>query len=172
MASGSNEKPTCPVCHQADQVKTTEAAYNSGIAACAPPDMPTRQVSMFKYICSCMILIGICVFCIIVFIGGGASWPFVGQSVLLGITIVSILSTLGVSYYAFQQVVHGDNEASALFPAWDTAMAAWKNLYYCSRDGVVFDAKTNGVVSNEQLANLRDFKGQSGEIHPAALVSH
>src|SRR5439155_11363960 len=69
MATAASQKPLCPVCHQADQVKTTQAAYDSGVAKCAPPDMPTRRVSMLRYIAISAVLVGVCIFLIIVLVG-------------------------------------------------------------------------------------------------------
>jgi hypothetical protein len=51
--------------------------------------------------------------------------------------------------------VRGDTETTLRFPAWDRAMETWRNLYYCSRDDVVFDGRTQRTLSNEQLNNLR-----------------
>ncbi len=59
MASAENQKPTCPICDQSDQVKTMEAAYDLGVARCAPPDMPTRKISMMKYIIFGGVTVGI-----------------------------------------------------------------------------------------------------------------
>jgi hypothetical protein len=52
-------------------------------------------------------------------------------------------------------VVQGDAESTLRLPAWDQAMAKWRDLRYCSRDDVVFDPQTKNLVSNEQLAKLR-----------------
>ncbi|GCE10242.1 hypothetical protein [Tengunoibacter tsumagoiensis] len=172
MASAENAKPTCPVCHQADKVKTTQAAYNSGVTRCAPPDMPTKQVTMTSYISACMVLVGICVFLIIVFIGGlENNFPQPAMLALVITTIVCIITSLAVSYYAFQRVVRGDNEVSAYYPAWDKAMATWKNWYYCSRDEVVFDPQTNKVVSSDQLTKVREFRSQPDALK-TALAAH
>lgn len=156
MASADSTKPSCPVCNQSDQVKTMQAAYNSGVARCAPPDMPTRNVSMMKPVTICGVFIGVCLFLIITLVGGlGSSFPQILQLVLLVITLILIVTALAVSYWAFQRVVRGDNETVELFPAWDKATAQWKNLYYCQRNDVVFDPKTNTEISNSQLASLR-----------------
>jgi hypothetical protein len=172
MASADNSTPTCPVCHQADQVKTTQAAYTSGVARCAPPDMPTRNISMLPYIGAGVVLIGILVFLIITLVAsGGMATSFMG--IFLSITVVCIIGVLALSFYAFQRVVRGDAETTLQFPAWDSAMATWRSLYYCSRDDVVFDTKANKVVTSEQFATLR----ASGEkvarrIQQSALASH
>ncbi|GLV57739.1 hypothetical protein KDH_45750 [Dictyobacter sp. S3.2.2.5] len=156
MASADSTKPSCPVCNQSDQVKTMQAAYNSGVARCAPPDMPTRNVSMMKPITICGFFVGICLFLIITLIGGLENgFPQIAQLILLVITLVLIVTALAVSYWAFQRVVRGDNETVELFPAWDKATTRWNSLYYCQRDNVVFDPKTNEQVSNNQLVSLR-----------------
>lgn len=156
MASAESQTPTCPVCHRADQVKTLQAAYASGVERVAPPDMPTRQVRMMSFITVGMIMVGICIVLILVLIGGLENkLPLVAQFVLAVLTILCILTALGLSYYAFQRVVRGDVEATERYPAWDEAMETWRSLYYCSRNDVVFDPKTEQTISNEQLAKLR-----------------
>lgn len=157
MASAESQKPTCPVCHQADQVKTMQAAYSTGVARCAPPDMPTRSVSMMKPITICGIAVGICIFLIITLIGGMESnFPAALQLTLAIITLLLIITTLFVSYNAFQNVIRGDNESALLYPAWDNATNAWNHLFYCSRNDIVFDPKTNTEVSNNQLNSIRE----------------
>ena len=156
MASAESSLPTCPVCHQTDQVKTMQAAYTTGVARTAPPDMPTRNVSMLKYITACVFLVGICVFLIVTLIGGLENGlPQTFQLILVVITLLCIVTALVVSYYAFQRVVRGDAETTRLLPAWDRATARWRKLYYCSRDNVVFDPSTNQVVSDEELDSIR-----------------
>ncbi|GAC1361413.1 MAG: hypothetical protein NVS2B12_03020 [Ktedonobacteraceae bacterium] len=156
MASAESSLPTCPVCNQADQVKTMQAAYATGVARTAPPDMPTKNVSMFKYITACVFLVGICVFLIVTLIGGlENNLPQIVQLILAVVTLVCIVTALVVSYYAFQRVVTGDNETTLLLPAWDRATAKWRSMYYCTRDSVVFDPATNKVVSDEELDSIR-----------------
>ncbi len=172
MASAENQKPACPVCHRSDQVKTTQAAYDSGVAKAAPPDMPTKKVSMLAYMFTGMLIVGICVFLIVVLIGGlEDNFGTVGATILVCVTIVCILAALVLSFVAFQRVVQGDAEATRRYPAWDEAMAVWRSLDYCSRDDVVFDPQTNKVLSNQQLAALRamDEKGEAAE---SAMLAH
>jgi hypothetical protein len=183
MASDASQKPPCPVCHQADQVKTTQAAYDSGVAKCAPPDMPTRKVSMLKPMAISMVLVGVCIFLIIVLVGSeslGADHLPTGYTfdlstifspgflfnpafILCTLTLICIVGALVSSYMAFQRVVQGDAEATRLFPAWDRAMAIWKSLYYCGRDNVVFDPKTDKVIPDQQLAALRAMEEKAPE---------
>ncbi|GCE26075.1 hypothetical protein KDA_15590 [Dictyobacter alpinus] len=173
MASAESQKPTCPVCNQTDQVKTMQAAYNSGVARCAPPDMPTRNVSMMKPIVICGVLVGICIFLIITLIGGMESG--LNQFVQLGLVVVTlcfIVGSLVTSYLAFQRIVRGDDETTVLFPAWDKATAQWKSLSYCSRDDIVFDPKTNSKVSDQQLAELRASATHQIKSELQAAVQH
>src|SRR5258708_37966999 len=155
MPSGESQKPVCPVCQQADHVKTMQAAYDSGVERCAPPDMPTKNVSMMPYILFSAMLVGIFIFLIVVLIGSEAVLPTLAQWILVSLTLISIISALAIYYYAFQQVVKGDALATVRFPEWDRATSVWKSLYYCVRDDVVFDPKTNKVLSNEQVSALK-----------------
>jgi hypothetical protein len=163
MAAVDAQTPTCPVCKQADQVKTLQAAYESGVARTAPPDMPTRNIRMLPTILGAGIVVGIFVFLIVVLIGSEAILPPAVQIVLLVLTLLTIVGALVTSYVAFQRVVKGDAEATERFPAWDRATAVWKSLDYCSRDDVVFDPKTNKVISNDQLAALRTMEPGKAE---------
>jgi hypothetical protein len=170
MASVESQKPACPVCHQSDEVKTMQAAFDSGVVRAAPPDMPTRNVSMMPTILSCVILVALCVFFIIVLIGSESDIGIVPELILIGVTLISIVTALVLSYVAFQRVVSGDNEATLRFPTWDRAVAAWKKLYYCSRDDVVFDPEKNQVVSEETLAALRSMEESKAEQIATTLV--
>lgn len=164
MVATEAEKSTCPVCHQSDMVMTMPQAYDSGVARCAPPDMPTRNVTMLPYILACGILVGIFVFLIVVLIGGlEANFNPVWMVVLVALTLISIVGALVTSYIAFQRVVKGDAEATERFPAWDRATAAWSKLRYCKRDDVIFDPEANKVISNEALAALRTLEEGNSE---------
>ncbi len=150
MVSSEYQLPICPGCKQRDQVKTTRAAYNSGVVLAAPPDLPTKKVLMAPYISACMVLIGLFVFLIMVSLGGfehhlpaAFLWP------MFVLAILSIITALVVSYIAFQRVVRGDNEASLRYPAYDQAMNTWSHRYYCSRDKVVFEPETRKVYIKE-----------------------
>jgi hypothetical protein len=173
MASAETQLPTCPVCNRSDQVKTLQAAYDSGVDKAAPPDMPTKRILMMPYIFACSIFLGLCIFFVIVLIGGlEGKLPVLGQYILLGLTLVCLVTTLIISYLAFQRVVQGDAQATVLFPAWDRAMATWKSLFYCARDNVVFDPKTNKTLNNDQLAKLRSIDEGSIEVQAAAVAKH
>ena len=163
MATTEVETPTCPVCHQNDMVMTMQAAYESGVQRAAPPDMPTKSISMMPYIIACGVLVGIFIFLIIVLIGGleavvDPTWMIV----LVGLTFLSIVTALVVSYRAFQRVVKGDAEATERFPEWDRATAAWNKHRYCKRDDVVLDPAADKVVSNEAVAAIRSMQEGGG----------
>lgn len=156
MASTERQLPICPECKQSDQVKTTRVAYSSGVALAAPPNLPTRQVRMMPYISAGILLVGLFIFLIIVSLGGMSNnlpaaylWP------LFILALLSIITTLVVSYMAFQRVVRGDNEAALLFPAYDQAINTWSHLYYCSRDNIVFDPAAQKVLTKEQISHLQ-----------------
>lgn len=173
MATAESQKPTCPVCNQADQVKTLQAAYDSGVSRCAPPDMPTRNVSMFKLMSVGILIVGICAFLIIVLIGGmEANMNELYATILVGITLVCIVTALVLSFVAFQRVVRGDAETTVRFPAWDRAMERWRSLYYCSRNDVVFDPQTNKVVGDEQLAALRSMDEKEAATKSTLAAQH
>jgi len=171
MASADNQKPACPICNQSDQVKTMQAAYESGVARCAPPDMPTRKISMMKYILGGGLVVGLCSFLIIILIGSES--PSIGsiiQWIIVVVTFICIVTVLAISYFAFDRVVKGDAEATVQFPAWDRAMSTWQSLYYCARDNAVFDPATNAVVSEEQLTLLRSFDTTQAAVETASMA--
>jgi hypothetical protein len=78
---------------------------------------------------------------------------------IFALAMLSIITTLVVSYLAFQRVVRGDNEASLRFPAYDQAMNTWSHLYYCSRDKVVFDPEAEKALSKEDITRLQTSVG-------------
>jgi hypothetical protein len=102
---------------------------------------------------------------------GGMAASFMG--IFLSITVICIIGVLAVSFYAFQRVVRGDVETTLQFPAWDRATATWRSLYYCSRDDIVFDPKTDRAITSEQLATLRASGQKVEQKRPqSALASH
>lgn len=164
MASVQSQKPACPVCNQTDKVKTMQAAYDAGIEQCAPPAVPTKNISMIRTIISCIVLVGVCIFLVIVLIGGmEAQLDSTFMIGLVAITFCMIVLALFLSFRAFQRIVKGDNEANLLLPAWEHAMEEWNHYYFCSRDTVVFDPRTEKTVSAEKLSSLRNFDDQRQE---------
>ena len=176
MVSAEAQKPTCPVCHQADKVKTLQAAYNGGLERFAPPPLPGKTVSMVRYMVVSMLIVGICVFFIIILVGSESfgqafSW---GELALVLLTLICIVTALILSYLAFTKVVHGDMEAQKRYTSWDQVMQNWNRLRYCARDDVVFDPQTGKTVSTETLSSLlsSDREEQEQIAQGSASVAH
>lgn len=176
MESAEAQKPTCPVCHQADKVKTLQAVYNEGLERFAPPPMPGKTVSMVRYMVVSMLIIGICIFFIIVLVGSESFGPAFSwaELALVLLTLTCIVTALILSYVAFTKVVHGDMEAQKRYAAWDSAMQNWNRLRYCARDDVVFDPQTGKTVSQETLSSLlsTDVKEEEQVAQSSASVAH
>ncbi len=152
----ATKKPICPVCHKADAVKKLQAAYDEGITRFAPPPMPTKTVSVLKYMIFSVLIVAVCVFAIIIFVGSesfGQSFS-IPELLLVLLTLVCIVAVLALSFVVFNKLVQGDNEASQRYPEWDRAVENWDRLRYCSRDDIVFDPQTGKVVSEEALSSL------------------
>ena len=171
MVSVEAQKPTCPVCHQADKVKSLEAAYNEGMARFAPPPMPGKTVSMLRYMLISMLIVGVCIFFIIILVGSESFGPSFswGELVLVILTLICIVAALVLSYLAFTKVVHGDMEAQKRYPEWDHAMEDWGRLRYCARDNVVFDPQTGKTLSDQAFASL--LSGEAGQGQQVAQQS-
>lgn len=152
MASLS-QKPPCPVCNRADQVKKLQAAYEAGVEHLAPPAVPTGTVSMLKYMVAAILLVGIGVFFIFVLIGSESTGE-TANVVQVVITLAAIVVALVLSLMAFLRVVRGDNESQQYLPAYDRAMEHYSRLYYCARDKVVFDPQTNQTLTDTDLRSL------------------
>src|SRR5438093_11010095 len=106
MVSAEAQKPVCPVCHQADKVKSLQAAYNEGLERFAPPPMPGKTVSVVRYMVSSMLLVGIFIFFILVLVGSesfGQGFSFVELELVVGAT-ASIVAALVLSIIAFTKV--------------------------------------------------------------------
>lgn len=172
VSSVPPQQPLCPVCHRADKVKSLEAAYNSGIERFAPPPMPTRTVGMMKLLSVGMVIVGLCVFFIIVLVGSesfGQAFS-VPELILVSLTLICIVAALVLSFIAFTRVQQGDREAEKQYPLWDKALANWGRLRYCSRDDIVFDPETNKTITEEQLNSLISTNMQQSEEQAGTLV--
>ncbi|HVB22118.1 MAG TPA: hypothetical protein VNG51_09260 [Ktedonobacteraceae bacterium] len=172
VSSVPPQQPLCPVCHRADKVKSLEAAYNSGIERFAPPPMPTRTVSMMRLLSVGMVIVGVCIFLIIVLIGSESfgqdfSLP---EIILVSVTLICIVAALVLSFVAFTRVQQGDRETEKQYPLWDKALANWGRLRYCSRDDVVFDPEANKTLTEEQLNGLISTSMQQVEEQAGTLV--
>jgi len=175
MATETAQQVLCPVCHQADQVKKAPAAYESGVARLAPPQMPVANVRMMGFISVGFVLVLVGVFFILVLSGtnGYGGWPGVVQVIQVSLTIAAIVTALVLSYIALQRVVRGDLRSQKYLPAYDEALETWRNLYYCKRDNVVFDPQINKTISDAALHDMLtiDMTMPPREQHTTA-VSH
>ncbi len=163
MVSAEAQKPVCPVCKQSDKVKKLQAVYNEGMSRLTPPTMPGKTVSILRIMVFNMVLVGIFVFLILVLVGSesfGQVHPYI-EVTLVVLALAAIVLALALSYVAFTRVVRGDEEASQHYSAWDSAMANWNRLRYCTRDDVVFDPQTGKVVPEEALRDMLATEVQS-----------
>ncbi len=172
VSSAPKQLTPCPVCRQADKVMSLQSAYNGGIQRFAPPPMPTKTVSMMRILSFGMLIVGLCVFLIIVLVGSesfGYSFS-IPELILVSVTLICIVLALALSYYAFTRVQRGDLEAQKQYPLWDKALANWGRLRYCSRDDIVFDPETNKTITEEQLNKLTSTNLQQVEEQSSSLV--
>ena len=165
MVSAEAQKPLCPVCHQADKVKTLQAAYNEGLERFAPPPMPGKTVSMLRYMVVSMLIIGICIFFILEMRELFRDLlEAIENTSRLAERLTFSLENIGYEFPSFP-VPHGHSMDSFLrtivwfgaqqrYAAWDRAMQNWNRLRYCARDDVVFDPQTGKTVSQETLSSL------------------
>ena len=158
MASSLHKaSPPCPVCQQTDLVLPLQVAYETGVEQrFAPPPMPVSKVGMMKPISVGFVLVFVGSFIILTFatVGGYGSWPQPLQIALAVLVIAGIVTTLILSFLAFQRVVKGDNQTLQYLPAWDEAMENWRRLYYCKRDEVVFDPQTNKELADAAVKSM------------------
>jgi hypothetical protein len=149
--------PPCPVCQQADQVMPLPAAYESRVEQrFAPPPMPVAKVGMMKYIVVGFFIVLVGSFMILTFagVGGYGTWHPAVQVALVVLVIAGIITTLVLSFIAFQRIVVGDLKSQQYLPAWDEAMENWRRLYYCKRDDVVFDPQANKTLTDAAVNSL------------------
>ena len=171
MASSPSQKPLCPVCHRADQVKKLQAAYEAGVERLSPPSMPTGTVSMLRYMIVAMLLVGIGVFFIFVFIGSGGTGDTTNLIQVI-LTLLAIVIALVLSLVAFLRVVRGDIDSQQYLPAYDKAMENYSRLYYCARDNVIFDPQTNDIVTDAALKSMLAIDRTADHSAPSATLTH
>lgn len=66
MGATESQKPFCPVCQQTDQVQTLQAAYEAGVAHCAPPPLPVGRAPLMRTMALGGGIITVCSFLILV----------------------------------------------------------------------------------------------------------
>ncbi len=164
MVSIESQKPICPVCHQADQVMTLKAAYESGMERFAPPPMPMGRVPMIRTMAIGVGVIALCSFLVIVLLIP-TNMPAWGQVIQAVLTVLAIAAVLVFSFLAFRRAVQGDLQSQHLLPAWDQALENWGRLRYCKRDNVVFDPQQASYkpLSDEELDSLLSVKAPGGQ---------
>lgn len=170
----TEQKPACPVCRKTDKVLKLQTAYNQGVTRLAPPPMPTRTVGMMRYLALGMLLVGLCIFFVIILIGSehfGDGFS-VGELILVILTIACIILALSLSFVAFTRIVGGDRETEKLYPLWDRAMEQYQRLRYCARDDTVFDPETGKTLSGEALASLLSVQPSQSQQSDAASLVH
>ena len=170
MVANESQKPTCPVCQQADQVMTLARAYESGISRFASPPMPVGRVPMMKSMVIGMGIVTVGSFFIIVLLGS-ISLPEVIRIIQVVITLIGIIVALVLSIIAFQRVGRGDLNSQQLLPAWDRAIENWSRLRYCKRDNIVFDPQQTPpkALSDDELSSLLAVEAEHKE--PAQISS-
>ncbi len=173
MASSLSQKPSCPVCNRADQVKRLQAAYEAGVERFSPPPMPTGTVSMLRYMVVAILLVGIGAFFIFVLLGSGGTGD-AANLIQVIVTLVAIVAALILSLVAFLRVVRGDTESQQYLPAYDRALENYNRLYYCARDNVVFDPQTNKTLTDAALTSLLaiDKTPVERSSSPSATLTH
>jgi hypothetical protein len=164
MAATMGQKPVCPVDKNAKVIRLS-AAYQAGMVPYGPPAMPGKKITMIQFISIGMVVVGLCVFLILVFVGSESFGPGFEpwELVLVILSLLGIIGTLVLSFFAFTRVMRGDLEAQKHYAAWDSATDIYNRLYYCPQDNVIFDPQTSKVVSPQQLNSLIDTVQQEQE---------
>jgi hypothetical protein len=169
MATTADQNNPCPVCKGKNRAVRLSAAYQSGLVPYGPPPMPGKKVGMMSLLTIGMVVVGICVFLIIVFVGsesfGFGIAPL--EVVLVAVTLIGIITALVLSFMAFTRVMQGDLEAQKHYPAWDRALAIYNHLYYCPQDNVVYDPQTGKAVTAQQLNSLLETEEQQEQVQSA-----
>ena len=171
MAANIDQKPTCPVDKNAKVIRLS-AAYQSGLVPYGPPAMPGKKVTMIQFITIGVVIVGLCVFLILVFVGSesfGAGFAVL-ELILVILALLGIIATLVLSFFAFTRITQGDLQAQKQYGAWDSATAIYNRLYYCPQDNIIFDPQTNKVVSPQQLNSLIDTVQQEQAQTQSALA--
>jgi hypothetical protein len=175
--------PTCPICQQADQVRTIQAAYDMGVERVAPPAMPVSNARMMPWIIAGGLIYLAGNFYLLVDLAANSrsAWPMGIQIGSDALCLVALLTGLVLSYLAIVRAGRAENDYSERFDAWDQATDTWRHLYYCLRDKAVIDPEQH-VLSDADLRALLRTEQQApreqhelfthGDIHqPAAAHS-
>lgn len=170
----AEQKPVCPVCRKSDKVLKLQTAYNQGVARLAPPPMPSETITMSRFVGAGMLLVGLCIFLILILVGSesfGQGFSF-AELVLVSLTIICIVLALSLSFVAFRRIVVGDRNMEKLYPKWDSAIAQYNRLRYCVRDDTVFDPQTGKAISGDAFSALIAVQAQAGADASATSLAH
>ena len=174
MASTANQNFPCPACKGKNKAVRLSAAYQAGQVSYAPPAMPGKHVGMMSLLTIGMVVVGICVFLIIVFVGsesfGFGIAPL--EVALVVVTLLGIITALVLSFMAFTRVMQGDLEAQKHYSAWDRATATYNRLYYCPQDNTVYDPQTGKTVPAQQLNSLLEAEEQQEQGQAQSALAH
>ncbi|HET8846001.1 MAG TPA: hypothetical protein VFN35_31345, partial [Ktedonobacteraceae bacterium] len=143
--------PSCPVCRQSDQVQTMQAAYQQGIVQMPMPSSTSRALRTWTWIIAGAVVIVCAAIQFLLFdqVSGPAgfqSWPPVLRvaEVVVALLILAVLAAL--SLLAFRQLVKTNQETEWHFPVDEQQGKTLSHVYYCAREGVIFDAKRKKVL--------------------------
>lgn len=67
--------------------------------------------------------------------------------------VILIGTLIGIFAYAFAFDNKGKREYEQALPGWKKAMKKWGKLYFCFRDGLVFNPETNDTCTPEDLTD-------------------
>ena len=70
------------------------------------------------------------------------------------ITLLAIASSIIFFFQANREKVQSETRYASEKPAWDTAMEKWNRLYFCHRDGKVFDPENSDTCEPSQIREL------------------
>lgn len=175
------DAPICPICHKSDQIRTIQAAFDTGLEEIAPPAMPENTARMAPWI-----IAGFAIYLagnLYLFVELGRN-ETTGSTLLLiqvasfVLNLLALLAGLVLSFIAVLRVSRADTAVMERYPSWDRAMEVWNRLYYCLRDHIAIDSEENRALSDEQLRALISTEEQEprrqrpllthGDIHPVA----
>lgn len=171
------QAPTCPICHDRDQVRTLQAAFDLGIERIAPPAMPTSNARMMPWIVTGFFIYLAGNFYLFIELAANSrhGWPMAVQIVSFVINLLGLIVGLVLSFIAILRIARADRKVTERYPTWDHAMTNWRRLYYCLRDRVVIDPQQKRVLSDAELRSLittedQDLREQNellahGDIH-------
>ncbi len=72
-------------------------------------------------------------------------------SVGLGILAASVVGFVLLLIADRYRKSRGETRYALEKPAWDMAMQRWNRLYYCHRDGIVFDSETRETTQPQAI---------------------